>query len=163
MHIPQKKSNGGSNKSSDFRLGGQHPEVSTGETGISDLCSPGANLWGTRQQNCSQQHSQILKVKSEVVSESSRPRGLQPARLLHPWDFPGKSTGVGCHALLQGIFLTQGSNPGLPHHRQTLHHLSQKISSKHSPKPQIFPVIDGAWCHQKPSLEINSRAALLYY
>ena len=30
-----------------------------------------------------------------------------------PWDFPGKSTGVGCHALLQGIFLTQGSNPHL--------------------------------------------------
>ena len=36
-----------------------------------------------------------------------RPHGLQPSRLLHPWDFPGKSTGVGCHCLLQatnGIF-----------------------------------------------------------
>ena len=33
-------------------------------------------------------------------------------RLLCPWDFPGKSTGVGCHFLLQGIFPTQGSNPG---------------------------------------------------
>ena len=31
-------------------------------------------------------------------------------QLLHPWNFPGKSTGVGCHFLLQGIFLTQGSN-----------------------------------------------------
>ena len=30
-----------------------------------------------------------------------------------PWDFPGKNTGVGCHSLLQGIFLTQGSNMGL--------------------------------------------------
>ena len=37
----------------------------------------------------------------------------QPARLLCPWDFPGKNTGVGCQFLLQGIFLTQGSNPGL--------------------------------------------------
>ena len=45
-------------------------------------------------------------------------------RLLHPWDFPGKSTGVGCHFLLQGIFLTQGSNPGLPCCRQTLYRLS---------------------------------------
>ena len=36
-----------------------------------------------------------------VVSNSSRPHGLQPTRLLHPWDFPGKSTGVGCHCLLQ--------------------------------------------------------------
>ena len=32
-----------------------------------------------------------------------------------PWDFPGKNTGVGCHFLLQGIFLTQGSNPHLLH------------------------------------------------
>ena len=36
---------------------------------------------------------------------------------LPPWDFPGKSTGVGCHFLLQGIFPTQGLNPGLPHCR----------------------------------------------
>ena len=41
-----------------------------------------------------------------VVSDSSRPHGLQPTRLLHPWDFPGKSTGVGCHCLLRtfGLF-----------------------------------------------------------
>ena len=35
-----------------------------------------------------------------VMSDSSRPRGLQPTRLLHPWDFPGQSPGVGCHCLL---------------------------------------------------------------
>ena len=35
-----------------------------------------------------------------VVSDPQRPHGLQPSRLLHPWDFPGKSTGVGCHCLL---------------------------------------------------------------
>ena len=44
-----------------------------------------------------------------------RPRGLRPARLLCPWDSPGKDTAVGCHALLQGIFPTQGSNQGLLH------------------------------------------------
>ena len=38
--------------------------------------------------------------------------GLWPTRLLCPWDSPGKNTGVGCHFLLQGIFPTQGSNPG---------------------------------------------------
>ena len=37
----------------------------------------------------------------------------QPTRLLHPWDFPGKNTGVGCHALLQGICPNQGLNPHL--------------------------------------------------
>ena len=36
-----------------------------------------------------------------VMSNSSRPPGLQPTRLLRPWGFPGKSTGVGCHCLLQ--------------------------------------------------------------
>ena len=45
-------------------------------------------------------------------------------KLLHPWDFLGKSTGVGCHFLLQGIFLTQGLNLCLLHCRQTLYHLS---------------------------------------
>ena len=35
-----------------------------------------------------------------VVSDSLRPHGLSPARLLYPWDFPGKNTGVGCHFLL---------------------------------------------------------------
>ena len=42
-----------------------------------------------------------------------RPCGLWPARLLCPWNFPGKNTGVGC----QGIFLTQGSKLGLLHYR----------------------------------------------
>ena len=36
-----------------------------------------------------------------------RPHGLQPARLLCPWDLPGKDPGLGCHLLLWGIFLTQ--------------------------------------------------------
>ena len=48
--------------------------------------------------------------------------------LLCPWDFPGKSTGVGCHFLLQRIFPTQGSNPDLPHCRQTLYCLNHKGS-----------------------------------
>ena len=39
-----------------------------------------------------------------VVSDSLRPHGLQPPRLLRPLDFPGKNTGAGCHFLLQGIF-----------------------------------------------------------
>ena len=38
------------------------------------------------------------------------PHAWKPTRLLCPWDFPGKNTGVGCHFLLQGIFLTQRFN-----------------------------------------------------
>ena len=61
-----------------------------------------------------------------VVSNSLWPHGLQSTRFLRPWDFPDKSTGVGCHFLLQGIFPTQGSNPGLLNCRQMLYHLSHQ-------------------------------------
>ena len=49
------------------------------------------------------------------------PIDYKPTRFLCPWNSSGKNTGVGCRALLQGIFLTQGSNLGLP---QILYHLS---------------------------------------
>ena len=44
------------------------------------------------------------KWSRSVVSDSSRPHGPQPTRLLRPWDFPGKSTGVGCHCLLRTLY-----------------------------------------------------------
>ena len=47
---------------------------------------------------------------------------------VYPWNFPGKNTGVGCHSLLQGIFLTQGSSLHLLHCRCILHHLSHQGS-----------------------------------
>ena len=49
------------------------------------------------------------------MSDSLQPCWPQLSRLLCPWDSPGKNTGVGCHALFQGIFLTQGPNPCLLH------------------------------------------------
>ena len=49
-----------------------------------------------------------LCVSHSVVSDSLRSHGLQPTRLLCPWDSPGKITGVACHALFQEIFPTQG-------------------------------------------------------
>ena len=47
--------------------------------------------------------SEKWKWSRSVVSDSYRPHGLQPIRLLRPWNFPGKSTGVGCHCLLQWL------------------------------------------------------------
>ena len=41
------------------------------------------------------------------MSNPQQPHGLQPSRLLHPWNFPGKSTRVGCHCLLQCICITE--------------------------------------------------------
>ena len=84
----------------------------------------------------------ILDVKwsCSVVSDSLRPHRLEPTRLLCPWDFPGNSTGVDCHFLLQRIFPIQGSNPGLPHCRQTLYHLSHQ---EHTKKEGLEPVFWG--------------------
>ena len=58
-----------------------------------------------------QSHSARVLSRS-VKSDSLWPHGLKPTRLRCPWDFPSENTGVGCHVLLQGIFLTWGSNPG---------------------------------------------------
>ena len=72
------------------------------------------------------------KKKSEslsVVSDS-----LQHHGLYSPWSSQGQNTGVGSISLLQGIFLTQGSNPGLPHCRQILYQLSHKGSTLPPPK-----------------------------
>ena len=46
---------------------------------------------------------QSFQSSRSVMSDSSRPHGLQPTRLRNPWDFPGKSTGVGCYFLLQCV------------------------------------------------------------
>ena len=74
---------------------------------------------------------QVSLVKSEKVQLLSRvslfgaPWTPGPARLLCPWDSPGKNTGVGCHFLLQGVFLRQGLNLVLLHYRQILYSLTQ--------------------------------------
>ena len=72
-----------------------------------------------------------------VMSNSLQPYGLQPARLFCLWDFPGKNTGVGCHFLLQGIFLTQGSNLHLLY---LLHWQADSLPLWHLGSPSMFTV-----------------------
>ena len=80
-------------------------------------------------------------LSCSVVSNTLWPYGLQPTRLLCPWDFPGKNTGMGCHSLFQGIFPTQGSNPLLPHwHADSLPLSHQGNPQGHSPPPQRHPL-----------------------
>ena len=72
----------------------------------------------------------IIQRESESVSRSveSLCDPVKPARLLWPWDSPGKHPRVGSSSLLQGIFLTQGLNLGFLPCRQTLYHLSHQYS-----------------------------------
>ena len=60
------------------------------------------------------------------MSDSLGSTGLQLAKLLWPWHSPGNNTGVGYRPLLQRVFPTQGSNPGLEHCRCILYHLSHQ-------------------------------------
>ena len=55
---------------------------------------------------------------ASVMFDSVRPHGLQPTRLLRPWDFPGNNTGVGCHCLLPSYV------PGICFISENVHHLS---------------------------------------
>ena len=88
-------------------------------------------------------HTKEKKVKSlSCAGLFATPWTVACTKLLHPWDFPSKSTGVGCHFLLQGIFPTQGSNPGLPHCRQTLYRLSHLASLLTLPPTSPIPPLE---------------------
>ena len=67
----------------------------------------------------------VVSVCVFLVTQS-RPTLCNPCKAPRQWNFPGKNTGVGCHSLLQGIFLTQGPNPGLLHYRHIFHCLSHQ-------------------------------------
>ena len=69
---------------------------------------PSKRLRHTRWSGTTQEPAAAAAAKSLQSSDSWRPHGLQPTRLLHPWDFPGKSTGVGCHRLLRRRSLREG-------------------------------------------------------
>ena len=66
-----------------------------------------------------------------------------PGSTIHV-DLPGKNTTVGCQALLQGIFPTQGSNPGLPYRRQILYHLSHQENPR-IPEWVAYPFCKGSF------------------
>ena len=98
-----------------------------------------------------------LRVNHSVMSNSLWPHEVWPARLLCPWDSPGKNTREGSHSLLQGIFPSQGSNPGLLHCRQILYRLSHQGSpnlDKYLDKLWM-PVLDSIW-HRETACQILS-------
>ena len=75
----------------------------------------------------------ISLVSHSLISDFLRIHELQCTRVFCPWDSPSKNIGMGCLALLQGIFPTHGSNPGLLHHRKILYYVS------HQGSPKILP------------------------
>ena len=79
---------------------------------------------------CSRKPTRLRAAKLlQSCSTLCYPMDCSPPGSFVHGDSPGKNTGVGCHALLQGIFPTQGSNPGLPHCRWILYCLRHQVSS----------------------------------
>ena len=108
-----------------------------------DCSLPGSSVHGISQ-------TRILESKScSVVSDSLRPHGLYS-----PWNSLGQNTGVGSLSLLQGIFPTQGSNPGLPHCRRIVYQLTHKGS------PRILEWIAYPFSSRllNPGIELGSPA-----
>ena len=86
-----------------------------------------------------------LQWKSEsrsFVSDSLWPQGLYS-----PWNSPGQNTGGGSLSLLQGLFPTQGSNPGLPHCRRILYRLNHQGSPRIL-KWVVYPFSSGSFQHR---------------
>ena len=104
---------------------------------VSSLWSRGSYTCFT-ELSCSRNKKNIWAAVRVTLKSVSRlavptlhdPMAMKPARLLFPWSSPGKNTGMDCHSLLQGIFLTQGSNPGLLHCRRILYHHSHQESPR---------------------------------
>ena len=110
-----------------------------------------------------------LESESRLVMSDS----LQLHRLYSPWNSPGQNTGMGCLSLHQGIFPTQGSNPGLPHCGQILYQLSRKgsprilewvaypfsrVSSQPRDWTQVSHIVGGfftSWATREAPLEQN--------
>ena len=90
-----------------------------------------------------------IRNTAESESLSVMSHSLWPHGLYSPWNSPGQSTGVGSLFFLQGIFPTQGSNPGLPRCRQILYQLS------HQESPRILELV--AYPFSKGSSQPRNR------
>ena len=92
---------------------------------------------------------QEIKSVTESESHSVVSDSLQLHGLYSPWNSPGQSTEVGSLSVLQGIFPTQGSNPGLLHFRRVLYQLSHKRS------PRILEWVAYLFCSRSSRQESN--------
>ena len=84
--------------------------------------------WSRERNETVQLKGHVVNWKWKCESPSVLFDSLWPRGLYSPWNSPGQNTGVASLSLLQGIFPTQGSNPGLPHCRRILYQLSHKVN-----------------------------------
>ena len=101
------------------------------QTHVSHIAGGFFTIWATREAQNYYFSSVSMKwsASHSVMLNSLQPHGLQPTRLLCPWNFPSKNTGVNCIPFSRVYSRTQGLNSGLLHCRQILYNLSHKGSN----------------------------------
>ena len=98
--------------------------------------------------------SEKWKWSHSVTSDPQRPHGLQPTKLLHPWDFPGKSTGVGCHCLL---LMSTHISSASPFQWNTGHFIMNEyyvFKSEDMSKSMVTHYMMWAPCHSPPGMSL---------
>ena len=124
---------------------GNNGKVPTNEAGLKAR-APSPFALGRLSRWCLSSPPKVISTQSE--SRSVMSDSLQTLGLYSPWNSLGQNTGVGSLSLLQGIFPTQGLNPGLPHCRQILYQVNHQESPRNtevgslSLPHQIFPTQD---------------------
>ena len=106
-------------------IGSQEP-LSSPNSFLKKIVAISHDVWDLSSLKC--------KLLSRV-SNSLRPHGILQSMEYRPWNSPGQNTGVGSLSLLQGIFLTQGWNPGLPHCGRILYQVSYLSSPTRKSNP----------------------------
>ena len=107
---------------------------------------------------CGKNHHNTVKLVKETESHSVVSDSWQPHGLYSPWNSPGQNTGVGSLSLLQGIFPTQGSNPGLPPCKRILYQLSHKGSPRIL-EWVVYPFSNRSSGPRSPALQMDSLPA----
>ena len=87
----------------------------------------------------------VLRLVTQLCPTLCNPVDCSPPGSSVHGDSPGKNTGVGCHALLQEIFLTKGWNPGLPHSRWILYRLSHILIHSLQSPPALNSLLLCVW------------------
>ena len=115
-------------------------------------------------QNLSSTTSRTTHAIHESESRSVVSDSLPPHGLYSPWNSPGQNTGVGSPSFLQGIFPAQGSNPGVPHCRMLLYHLSCQGSQEYwsgQPSPSLVEFSNPGIKLGSPASQAGSSSAEL--
>ena len=119
--------------------------------------------WSGQPFPSSMHESEKWKWSRSVVSDSSRPHGLQPTRLLRSWDFPGKSTGVGCHCLLLYLYIIMSTPRVYNNMKRITHNLNSNFEAIHKNPNDEWSSLIEKYIRRRWNWERTTDTPFLFY